>query len=228
VLPAVRLLEGQNANILFCDDDRLYDPGLVSSMLAVMAERPGCCIAAYGRDIPGDLGRPARPPSRLPRANRPPGSELRRALAEFRRLSAARPLGARTSGFVDLLVGYCGVMVKPSYFAPGVFVIPPVLWAVDDIWLSGQLELQDVPIWVDDRIPMPVERKDVMGVAALLDATIEDHGRDAANRACVTYFRDTHGIWMPSQAERLLARLRPPARRLALALRSRCAGAPQV
>jgi hypothetical protein len=217
VLPSLHLCAGQNVAIAFCDDDRLYRQNWLSSMMLAMEEHPGCCIVAHGSDLPSDIGRPLRTAERALRAHHTK-SGLLQDFADFRRYVNRNPL-RRASGYADLLHGYAGVLVRPEFFTPAVHEIPPVLWAVDDVWLSGNLEEQGVPIWVDDRIPMPQQRPDVMGTAALLDAQIENHDRSAADRACISYFRDNYGIWTPSTTERLLAFLRPWGQRFAKAAR---------
>ena len=217
VLPALLRFAGRDAGIAFCDDDRLYRETWLSAMLSAMAGHPGCCIAAHGTDLPSDAGRPVRAPGRMPRAHHAT-TGLGQDLADFRRYVCGRPL-RRASGYADLLHGYAGALVRPEFFPPAVHDIPPVLWAVDDVWLSGQLEQNGVPIWVDDLIPMPLHRPDVMRIAALQDAHLDDHDRRAADRACIRHFRRTGGIWKPSPAERLLAGLRPLGLPLASAAR---------
>lgn len=213
VLPTLHLCAGQEAVIAFCDDDRLYCKNWLSSMISAMDEHPGCCIVAHGTDLPADVGRPLRTVDRSLRAHHAK-SGLMQDFADFRRYVNRKHL-RRASGYADLLHGYAGVLVRPEFFTPAVHEIPPVLWAVDDVWLSGNLEGQGVPIWVDDRIPMPQQRPGVMGTAALLDAEIENHDRSAADRACIRYFRDNYSIWTPSTTERLLASLRPLGQRFA-------------
>ncbi|MEY3309806.1 MAG: hypothetical protein RLZZ413_3844 [Pseudomonadota bacterium] len=213
VLPSLHLCAGQEVVIAFCDDDRLYCKNWLSCMISAMDEHPGCCIVAHGTDLPADVGRPLRAVDRSPRAHYVK-SGMVQDIADFRRYVTRKPL-RRASGYADLLHGYAGVLVCPEFFTAAVHEIPPVLWAVDDVWLSGHLENQGVPIWVDDRIPMPKHRPDVMGTAALLDAQIENHDRSAADRACIHYFRDNYSIWTPSSAELLLASVRPWGQRFA-------------
>lgn len=217
VLPSILRYASQDVGIAFCDDDRLYRETWLSSMVSSMAERPECCIVAHGTDLPTDIGRPLRASDRLPRAHNA-GAGLKQDLADLRRYVIRRPL-RRASGYADLLHGYAGVLIRPEFFGPAVHDIPPVLWAVDDVWLSGHLEQRGVRIWVDERIPMPQHRPDVMGIAALQDAWIENHDRSAADRACIRHFRKSYGIWMPSPTERLLAPLRPFGQHLVIAMR---------
>ena len=69
-----------------------------------------------------------------------------------------------------------------------------MIWAVDDVWLSGNLARKGVPIWAladqHDTQHTPA------GVyEALHKAQIEGADRDDANKAAIAYFRDTYGLW---------------------------------
>ena len=69
-----------------------------------------------------------------------------------------------------------------------------MIWAVDDVWLSGCLARKGVPIWAladqHDTQHTPAGVYD-----ALHKAEIEGSDRDEANKACIAWFRDTHGVW---------------------------------
>jgi hypothetical protein len=74
---------------------------------------------------------------------------------------------------VKLLGGYTLGQTRrsgSSADSTAAFDIPDLLWTVDDIWLSGQLAVNGVPI-----------RK------------ITDH--EQANRACIRHFQREYGIW---------------------------------
>jgi hypothetical protein len=98
--------------------------------------------------------------------------------------------------------------VRPTFFSDAAFRLPPVLWAVDDVWLSGHLEAQGIPIWVDASIPFPEARPGVMETDGLEFSRIEGHSRWQADRRCIEYFRSNYGIWKPSWEEAALGRLR--------------------
>ena len=61
----------------------------------------------------------------------------------------------RKAGFADILQGLGGVVVRPDFFDDEAFDIPDILWAVDDVWLSGMLE---------PRASAPAKRLAAMGV----------------------------------------------------------------
>jgi hypothetical protein len=70
------------------------------------------------------------------------------------------------------------------------------MWAVDDIWLSGQMARRGIPVWLHSSrrrlfVDLPGQHDD----HALYRQTIEGADRDAANRACVLWMRENYGIW---------------------------------
>jgi len=50
------------------------------------------------------------------------------------------------SGYIDILEGWGGVVFRPEFFDDFAWQIPDILWTVDDVWLSGCLERQGIPI----------------------------------------------------------------------------------
>lgn len=104
-----------------------------------------------------------------------------------------RPL-FKKPGYVDCFEGFGGALVRPEFFDDPAFDIPDVIWAVDDVWLSGNLARNGVPIWAlagqHDTQHTPAGVYD-----ALHKAQIEGADRDAANKAAISYFRDTFGLW---------------------------------
>ena len=55
MLPAVKEYQGQDVNILFCDDDKVYDPDWAQRFLDASTEHPNHCILEEG----GVLVRPS-------------------------------------------------------------------------------------------------------------------------------------------------------------------------
>ena len=53
----------------------------------------------------------------------------------------------RSGGYVAIGEGYGGFMVKPQFFDKTMWDIPPVMWTVDDVWLSGHLDSKGIGIW---------------------------------------------------------------------------------
>jgi hypothetical protein len=195
VLPAVREFRGREVDILFCDDDIVYDSRWAERFAGMRREHPGACIAEAGRDIP-DIHATTRPQARLPRAVEAAWSLRAWLKAVARHRSRPRPLSV-TSGYSDVFRGFGGVMVRPAYFREDAFQIPDVLWTVDDYWLSGHLEANRIPIWLNGDTPRHRSHK-ARYVDALKKFVCNGNDRQAANDACVEYFRATYGIWLPS------------------------------
>lgn len=192
ILPAVREFAGQNVEILFCDDDRSYDPDWTKRFLELRMLKPGLCLAEGGKDLE-DLEEAGRDPARLPRVKLRIDTLKGRLETAFR--SKKRPISRfSASGYCDVFLGSRGVLVRPEFFAQSVFDIPDTLWTVDDFWLSGHLETRDIGIWINGSAPFLGERK-VGGVSPLRTFVFNGHGRGTANNACVEYYRRTCGIW---------------------------------
>ena len=101
-----------------------------------------------------------------------------------------------SSGYVDILEGWGGVLVRPEFFDEEAFEIPDILWSVDDVWLSGCLERLNIPIWLNaiDKV-RPKGNSKAVKEAALSSYICDGHDRMSSNRLCIDYFRKTYGIW---------------------------------
>mgnify|MGYP001089353844 CR=1 FL=1 len=206
VLPAARAYRGQGVALIYGDDDRVFSPGWTRTCLELRKDHPGTAICGAGFSIQERYGyRFAEYP--LPRAV--PGPDPRAQLGvHLRSLMAAAPFPGRRqprlkaqvlrfsrSGYIDIAEGYGGVLVEPEFFDDASFTIPPVLWAVDDIWLSGTLARRGIPIWADRTLHRVSEVIDTSQHFPLHKAVIEGADRDAANRACIDHMRAHYGIW---------------------------------
>lgn len=194
VLPAVREYRGQDVRILFCDDDKVYDPQWAQRFVECSDRHPDCCIVEEGGDVSNYSNHNfsgARQP-RSGRITKDLGYRAKRALS----LGTWKPRKNVGSGFVDMLEGWGGVLVRPEFFTDAAFDIPDILWMVDDIWLSGQLAVNGVPIWLngEDKIRTKGSANEVKE-AALRKLVQDGYGRTEANQACVDYFREKHRIW---------------------------------
>ena len=196
VLPATRDFADQDVDILFCDDDKLYDPGWHRRFKAARAAHPDACIVEAGDNLP-DIAETSRPPDRLPRAKRwtrkPLSYRIKRVLSLF---TIKSPMYAN-SGYIDVLAGHAGVMVRPGWFDATAWDIPDIIWTVDDPWLSGHLERRGIPIW----LIAEVRRMHCSGagsVDALQDLVEQDHGRVKADIAAIDYMRRNYGLWAPA------------------------------
>lgn len=204
VLYASREFRGQDIDILLCDDDRRYKPHWAQAFVDARATHPEACIAIAGfeADRYGQSRMKDRPQPRARRSSRAWNLRFQAQMVyEFlfppvERKYLREPTRAlyKTSGYVDCFEGFGGALVKPDFFDDEAFSIPEVIWAVDDVWLSGNLARKGVPIWAladqHDTQHTPAGVYD-----ALHRAEIEGADRDDANKACIAYFRDTYGLW---------------------------------
>jgi hypothetical protein len=193
VLPAVREFSGRDVDILFCDDDVIYDRKWTRRFAELREKMPRTCIAEAGKEIQSIT---FRAPDRSPRMHR--GRRSLRyqlsSLIKHRRRLVSKYL---ESGYCDILLGVGGAMVRPDFFTEAAFDIPDILWTVDDFWLSGQLEINNIAIWLNADAPRRRERRS-RRIAALKNMVHAGHDRNDANRAGVDYFRKTYGIWQPT------------------------------
>ncbi|QBF33373.1 glycosyltransferase [Thalassococcus sp. S3] len=205
VLFAARDLQDRDCQILFCDDDRYYHPTWAETLFAYQRERPKECVAAIGDHL-DEFVAPSRKPARLPRAvvshhGFDPGYRLDRVkhllTGGLTQSRSPKPMRrpVQSAGYVDILSGCAGAVVRPSFFSSDAFEIPRHVWMVDDIWLSGQLEARGIPIWVPERQYL-ASRSANDRIEALYDANLAGLDRNAANVNAIRYLQSKHGIWI--------------------------------
>lgn len=206
ILPAAKAYRGQGVELIYGDDDRVFSPGWTRTCLALRNDHPGTAICGAGFSIEerygyrfADTPRPRAVVAPDPHAQL--GVHLRRFLKSVslpgRQGPRLKPQVRRfdRSGHTDIAEGYGGVMVKPEFFDDAAFAIPPVLWAVDDIWLSGTLARRGIPIWADRSLCRVSEVIDTSQHFPLHKAVIDGADRHGANRACIDHMRAVYGIW---------------------------------
>jgi hypothetical protein len=204
VLPAARAWRGTGVELLFCDDDHFFCADWAEQMQAVRSEHPDAALCGQAHHLSELCGIPV-PSPRLPRSvkaaryQHQPSYQLRRLVERLAprpgpRLRLRHRKVAR-GGYADILAGCGGVAIKPEFLDDLAFDLPPVVWAVDDIWMSGHLERRGIPIWADPRLNQGLCVIEASQTSALMHAEIEGAGRRAANSACVAYMQETYGIW---------------------------------
>ncbi len=207
ILHAVERHRDSDPPILYCDDDVLYAPDWARRLLEAHRAHPAAAVAAAGLNLDAlglDLPAVDGPRAVLQRRARDWRYMAARAVQIVRYGGAARVPPevkairrlVRRSGRIDIAEGYGGVVVRPSFFDAAVRDIPPVLWSVDDVWLSGNLARRGVPILaIADaaRLRFLAEHQ---GPDALHRATIEGAGRFEANRRCAIHMRENFGAWL--------------------------------
>lgn len=195
ILPAARALRGQDAQILFCDDDCIVPRGWAQHLFAVQAQRANEAVAVYVR--PSYL--PDTPPPEGRQAWQVPLSfDLPYRASRMLHKMLGTPVAHRRpfwiSGYGDVFFGVGGVVVRPEFFDDLAFDIPDIAWMVDDIWLSAMLARKDIRIHCPWRAALP-KAQDTAELDALQNVTFEGRGRQALNRAAAQHCRDSFGIW---------------------------------
>ena len=206
ILPAARAWRGQDVVLLYLDDDHCAAPGWAGRHLRLRRRHPEAALCASGSTLER-MGAAPNPGRGIPHGVVAPdgveqlGFQLRRLAAVLlepvRGKSPLRPSFRRLdrSGHVDIAEGVGGVSLRPEAFDDAAWSIPPVLWAVDDVWLSGHLERRGVPIWADQSLNLVRKVGAIDATHALYRATIEGANREQANLACVNHMRQAYGIW---------------------------------
>lgn len=203
VLHAARAFAGLPAEILFCDDDRIYPPGWSEVFVQARRQRPEDVIAPISWTTAEMFSHPrTNPPQpQARRANRALDipHQVKKRLWRLRRAFGADEEGPShahiaQAGYRDIFQGYGGVMLRPDFLPPEAFDIPPGLWAVDDIWLSGMLAKAGRGIWAPAAIKgPPLAAAD--RAAPLHAAEIDQMNRRRADIACFEHLRAEHGVW---------------------------------
>ncbi|MDB6178300.1 glycosyltransferase family A protein [Paracoccus sp. Z330] len=199
VLPAAQDLRGQDVELIFCDDDQKYDPDWAMRFLEARKQLPDACLVQKGYNLEdrpnGTKYFPLHDASQYPRAQRfrrDMWYRLRRA-ASFGSWRPAQPFSC--GGYVDILEGYRGAMIRPDFLPQEAWNIPDVLWTVDDPWLSGHLLRNNHPIWLISDCPPPIATHDAHHVSGLRDFVYQGHGRREADTLAIEYFRKHHRLW---------------------------------
>lgn len=189
ILPALKRFSGQDIRIIYCDDDRVYSRDWAQRLIRASEQHPGECMADAGEVV---------------------ASLYRKYLATFPRYHLLKylTLGITSHlhrkkirelnpglGRADICKGYGGVLVRPEFFTSAVFDIPEIMWTVDDIWLSGNLRLNNVPIGQITQLENS-EKSDAAFIDPLASYVYMNHGRERANMLCIRYFQEKHGIWL--------------------------------
>ncbi|GGD97514.1 hypothetical protein GCM10011390_15380 [Aureimonas endophytica] len=211
ILFAADELRERDCQILFCDDDRIYQPDWARFLFEHQARRPRECVSLVGKPIHRPKTAAGRRRRRREERRSPQKAGFAKPLLNPRRAALHiadffartwKPADARVlqrsriyrAGHAEILQGYGGVAVRPHFFDASAKVIPDIIWAVDDYWLSGLLASRNIPIWLPAHAPMPLKSA-TSGVESLLESEIDGSGRTEANQACIDYMRARYGIW---------------------------------
>ncbi|MDA9313886.1 hypothetical protein N9V26_03665 [Amylibacter sp.] len=204
VLPCALEYRGTNARIVYGDDDRFADISWLDEIMRCSNERPMDVVVSAGMTLQ-NYGLTVKTQNLSPRAKRKKVKyDLNYLTKRFKqktleiitKKSQIKPVRCHyaSSGYVDFALGLGGVSVRPDFFDDKFFEIPDVLWAVDDIWLSGNFMRQGRGIWASNKIKMPVDTG-AGNISGLAYSVIEGHDRFNADRLCISYMKNEYGIW---------------------------------
>lgn len=195
------------SQIIFCDDDRIYDKDWAQKRLDQSAEHPECAITGSGLFVEtfNDQQREYNA-NQLPRAQRYPkymdvpykiSRAFRIALNEGIKAAFTSKFAKptfRQSGYIDIFEGFSGVLVKPRFFTKDVLNIAEVAQFQDDIWLSANVAKNGFQIWTDAGEFRPkFSEADEMEPLNL--QIFEGANRRELNRKIIQYCQDHMGIW---------------------------------
>jgi len=198
ILPAIKDFHGKDVQILFCDDDLIYHKNWAKKLFDIQSKRPNEAVATYGRPINRELQGTGYAIKKLyPKYMNMKWDIPYRIKRLFSKISnAEQPLWRPIirSGYVDILFGVGGVVVKPHFFDDEAFNIPDEAWAVDDVWLSGQLERNNIPIYCQSRLPFAKSNNEA-DRDSLLDSDFLGFERQESNMRAITYCQTKYGVW---------------------------------
>lgn len=189
ILPAASDLRGQDAQILFCDDDCIVPHGWAERLFAIQARRPDQAVAVYVR--------PSYLPDTAPPAGRqawqvPVKYDLPYRASRLAHKILGTPVAHRRpfwiSGYGDVFFGVGGVVVRPDFFDDVAFDIPDIAWMVDDIWLSAMLARRGIRIYCPWRAALP-KSQEASELDSLVSASFQGKGRQELNSAATRWNR---------------------------------------
>ncbi|MCY4209114.1 MAG: hypothetical protein OXD29_14365 [Roseovarius sp.] len=203
ILPAIADLGGTSCKIIYCDDDRIVHRNFGQDLIDAAKNKPECIVANSGCDIelPGMKFEWHSAPNRVRRYNthfdipyrvRRLKQKINGILGNYDPAKPKHSWSIR-NGYMDIMQGCGGVIIKADQLDREVFNIPTEVWTVDDIWLSGMAALKGTPIYSNNGY-IPTE---ISGAAdtALVNQSINGMNRLEANQNCIRYLQRKYGIW---------------------------------
>jgi hypothetical protein len=203
VLFAAQDLAGTDTDLIYCDDDRIYHPEWFERMISARGDRTDIAVATsvlshldkIGLMVPPSYGPRPRHRNTPLHVYRLMRRKLKQLVMGVTDPKPHRAMQFRRAGFDHIAEGLGAVLIKPDFFDETMFDIPPILWTVDDIWLSGHLERKGIGILCAAGFGIPPETG-AADEAALHRSVIEGANRREADSACVKYMQETYGIWL--------------------------------
>ena len=193
VIPTIRRHEGTDTQIVYCDDDRLYDPAWLERLVGMSRKNPEACIAE--RTLPVKSRIAARDYKQKNLSYR-----LRRAAS----LGLWRPMSTVANDSAKIIEGFAGALVRPEFFGETVYNVPEEAVLVDDVWLSANLALNKTPILnshADHKgglISRPIMDRD-RDIGEVFDALVNindpTNNRTEADFRAIKYVIRNLGVW---------------------------------
>lgn len=209
VLPTAMAWRGQDVRILYCDDDKKFDQDWAAGFLKSSAfyeakghdrfalATIGVCVDWY--DGATSSIQPRRRPTRQKpmldfsyRWNKLNYSFNTKILGKSSNVPS-RSRWFSSSGQIDIMEGYGGVLVKPDFFQDSDLEIPDPIWRVDDIWLSGLLASRKIPIFANYHSKLPYAH-DFVG-HGLAEEVVSGLTRKDLDQMAIKYFQIKYGVW---------------------------------
>ena len=190
IIPAIQDFIGEDVQILFCDDDLIYHKNWAKKLFDIQLLRPNDAVATYGRNINGNLPDifhlPKEPNAKSVKLERDILYRAKRLFSKIFHTKAPlwRPIAK--AGYIDILFGVGGVVVRPSFFDEIVFSIPNEAFAVDDIWLSANLAKNKISIYCPRRFAL-AQSNEKANINSLLDSNFGGKKRQDSNRQAALY-----------------------------------------
>jgi hypothetical protein len=189
IAPTIQRYWGQEVLIIYLDDDRIYRPDLVETLVRLAKQHPSSAIAAHTVAVRRQLREAYW-------RQRPTLYRIIRLLT----LNFWNPKRAVDNDAFRIAEGFGGVLVRPEFFDGQIAKCPSHLRNVDDVWLSGMLALHQhniisVPSLRPSSQPNIVDGEDTGNFDALVRSRDEDLDRYQANELCIRYLQDRFGLW---------------------------------
>jgi len=174
--------------IIYCDDDIIYGKNWAESLLKINQHSPDCCVCGIGQSLKI---------IEIKHKYSGSGNPLTRLMSsmKYRREKKIIKNSFEKQNFSEIAAGYGGVLIKPKFFTADVFNIPPQLWAVDDIWISGNLALTNTKIIKDVRGKINITFSEVSNTDPLTRFVHNQSSRDLLNFEGIEFFKKNYGIW---------------------------------
>lgn len=197
VLPAIAEFSGTSTQILFCDDDLIYPSDWAKNLFEIQSKRPLEAVATIGRIRATHTRKIVKNEPRAVELTHEQDISYRVAWWASKLLGLAPPLWRpiKKAGYIDILFGVGGAVVRPDFFDAEAFDIPEIAWPVDDIWLSAQLAKRKIPIFAPKRLPCPPAAAHST-TNSLLRAEFEGMGRQELNSEAINWCQKQYNIWL--------------------------------